>query len=91
MKVWLSRHKVFLQMQAALFLVHMHPAFCDAFELANALASQERAKTGENSDDLDKLEHQSPTSSDNRSDTCALTENSQCIRERKSGSTHASQ
>lgn len=57
-------------------MVDMHPSFCDALELANALVSQEKADSGENSDDLDKPEHErnSPTSSDNKSDTCALME-----------------
>lgn len=57
-------------------MVDMHPAFCDALELANALVSQEKADSGENSDDLDKPEQErhSPTSSDNKSDTCALME-----------------
>ena len=57
-------------------MVDMHPSFCDALELANALVSQEKADSGENSDDLDKPEQErnSPTSSDNKSDTCALME-----------------
>ena len=57
-------------------MVDMHPSFCDALELANALVSQEKSDSGEPSDDLDKPEQErcSPTSSDNKSDTCALME-----------------
>ena len=81
------RQQEWLLLQAALFLVNMHPSFCDALELANALVSKVKAENGQNSDDLDKLEYHSPTSSDNKSDTCALMESHQS-RDKDASTTH---
>ena len=69
--------------QAALFLVEVYPAYCDALALANILAAQveDRAKADaavstSGSGELHKVEsnhsHQSPASSGDKSDTCAL-------------------
>lgn len=54
----------------------MHPAFCDALELANALVSMEKQESGENLDEAEAQhrERNSPTSSDSKSDTCPLME-----------------
>lgn len=77
--------------QGAFYLIDMHPAFCDALELANALVSQEKAEQGEPSDDLDKPEQyrSSPTSSDNKSDTCPLMEDRQSHSTPARDSSHA--
>ena len=73
-------------LQAALFLVEVHPQYCDSLALANVLAGavEERAKSGERGPEALQLvkvdsissqaggERQSPASSENRSDTCPL-------------------
>lgn len=61
--------------QAALFLVEVHPAYCDALALANVLASQlEGAAPAKDLQKVDSCHSHghSSTSSDNKSDTCPL-------------------
>lgn len=67
-------------LQAALFLVDAHPAYCDALALANILATQlDENKSVNHSGKLHNSESggsqsngDSPASSDNKSDTCHL-------------------
>lgn len=78
---FVTMHRLMSPIQAALFLVEMHPAFCDALELANALVSQmkiseEPSSSNPNSGELQNSNsgniRESPTSSADKSDTCAL-------------------
>jgi len=76
-----KQSSIFSSLQAALFLVEMHPSFCDALELANALASQMKvsedpSSSNQNSGDLQNSnsghDRESPSSSAEKSDTCPL-------------------